>query len=85
MSEKQTQPVPLDAMSEELTFPVRVACIDVGSNALRYVAAEFRAPDKYRIVEQEPPLLHQDHDRDAGHGLGLGGDAEDCVSGTTSS
>jgi exopolyphosphatase/guanosine-5'-triphosphate,3'-diphosphate pyrophosphatase len=62
MSEKQTQPVPLDAMSEELTFPVRVACIDVGSNALRYVAAEFRAPDKYRIVEQERAAVRLGHD-----------------------
>ena len=53
MSEKHTHPVPLDEVSDELTLPVRVACIDVGSNALRYVAAEFSAPDKYRIVEQD--------------------------------
>ncbi len=28
--------------------PVRVAALDVGSNAIRYTAAEFDAPDRYR-------------------------------------
>ncbi|WP_420463531.1 HD domain-containing protein [Candidatus Palauibacter sp.] len=30
-----------------LGFPLRVAAIDVGSNAFRFIAAEFHAPDRY--------------------------------------
>ena len=59
---KPQNPLPLDAVSVELDFPVRVACIDVGSNALRFVAAEFGAPDKYRILEQERAAVRLGHD-----------------------
>ncbi len=62
MSDKHRHPVPLDAVGEELTFPVRVACIDVGSNALRFAAAEFSAPEEFRIVEQERAAVRLGHD-----------------------
>ena len=32
-------------------FPLRVAAVDMGSNALRFVAAEVSAPDEYRVLE----------------------------------
>jgi exopolyphosphatase/guanosine-5'-triphosphate,3'-diphosphate pyrophosphatase len=34
-------------------FPLRVAAVDVGSNAIRYAAAEFTAPGAYRMIDQE--------------------------------
>jgi exopolyphosphatase/guanosine-5'-triphosphate,3'-diphosphate pyrophosphatase len=38
-------------------FPLRVAAIDVGSNAIRFVAAEFTAPLEYRVLaEQREPV-----------------------------
>jgi len=33
-------------------FPVRVAAIDVGSNAIRFFAVEFAQPDRYEVIEQ---------------------------------
>lgn len=35
------------------TFPIRVAAIDVGSNAIRYSVGEFSEPDRYAEVEAE--------------------------------
>ena len=34
------------------TFPLRAAAIDIGSNAMRLLAAEFQAPTQYTILEQ---------------------------------
>ena len=42
--------MPLVAVETEMAFPVRVASIDVGSNALRFLAAEFTAPEKLRTI-----------------------------------
>jgi exopolyphosphatase / guanosine-5'-triphosphate,3'-diphosphate pyrophosphatase len=33
-------------------FPVRVAAIDAGSNAIRFLAAEFDAPLDYRVLAE---------------------------------
>ena len=49
-------------MERELEFPVRAACIDVGSNALRFVAAEFTTADQFRVVEQERAAVRLGHD-----------------------
>ncbi|MBW3570063.1 MAG: Ppx/GppA family phosphatase [Gemmatimonadetes bacterium] len=40
-------------------FPLRVAGIDVGSNAIRFLAAEFTAPTRYRVLAEmrEPVRL----------------------------
>ena len=35
------------------SFPLRVAAVDVGSNAIRFVAAEFEAPRRYRELTYE--------------------------------
>ncbi|HEX6068190.1 MAG TPA: Ppx/GppA phosphatase family protein [Longimicrobiaceae bacterium] len=34
-------------------FPLRVAAIDMGSNALRFLAAEFDSPSEFRVLESE--------------------------------
>ena len=34
-------------------FPLRVAAIDMGSNAIRFVAAEFVSPTRYIVLESE--------------------------------
>ena len=36
-----------------LEFPLRVAGVDVGSNAFRFIAAEFSAPDRYEELSCE--------------------------------
>jgi exopolyphosphatase / guanosine-5'-triphosphate,3'-diphosphate pyrophosphatase len=60
--EKQNTPVLPGGLDHELEFPVRAACIDVGSNALRFVAAEFAAPDRLRAIEQERAAVRLGHD-----------------------
>ncbi len=62
MSEKRIGPALLAAVEHELEFPMRVACIDVGSNALRFVAAEFTAADQFRVVGQERAAVRLGHD-----------------------
>ncbi|HVN75958.1 MAG TPA: Ppx/GppA phosphatase family protein [Thermoanaerobaculaceae bacterium] len=62
MTEKRQRPVTLNAVREEQEFPVRVACIDVGSNALRFLAVEFQDPDHYRLVEQDRAAVRLGHD-----------------------
>jgi exopolyphosphatase / guanosine-5'-triphosphate,3'-diphosphate pyrophosphatase len=62
MSEKNHRPVLLDAVRDELKFPVRVACIDVGSNALRFLAVEFDAPDRYQVLELDRAAIRLGHD-----------------------
>lgn len=49
-------------MGPAIVFPVRVAAIDVGSNAIRYLAAEFLTPGRYSVLESErvPVRLGQD-------------------------
>ena len=54
--------MPLVAVEAEMAFPVRVASIDVGSNALRFLAAEFAAPEKLRTLEQERAAVRLGHD-----------------------
>jgi len=35
------------------TFPLRLACVDTGSNAIRFMAAEFREADRFTELEYE--------------------------------
>lgn len=44
-------------MSSETSFPLRAACVDTGSNAIRFVIAEFTAQDTYSVlVSQRVPV-----------------------------
>src|SRR3989441_4908952 len=38
--------------SKTRVFPIRCAGMDVGSNALRLAIAEFKSPDRYKILER---------------------------------
>lgn len=48
-----------DAAPVPATFPLRVAAVDVGSNAMRFIAAEFDRPREYRelVYERVPVRL----------------------------
>ena len=43
------------------TFPLRVAAIDVGSNAIRFVAVEFTEPERYTVIEQSRAPVRLGH------------------------
>jgi exopolyphosphatase/guanosine-5'-triphosphate,3'-diphosphate pyrophosphatase len=43
-------------------FPTRVAAIDIGSNAMRFLAAEFIAPAHYSVLEQTRTPVRLGHD-----------------------
>ena len=42
-------------------FPLRVACIDIGSNGIRCVAAEFSAPDRFQVLLQDRAPVRLGH------------------------
>ncbi len=42
-------------------FPLRVACVDAGSNAIRFVAAEFSDPTTYRTLVYERVPIRLGH------------------------
>lgn len=44
------------------SFPLRVAAIDVGSNAIRFIAAEFRQPGRYDVLDQKRSPVRLGHD-----------------------
>jgi len=48
-------------------FPLRIGCIDSGSNAIRLVAAEFRSRSSYRVLRSERAPVR------LGHGVFLNG------------
>ncbi len=48
--------------SEPAVFPLRVGAIDVGSNAIRFLAAEFSQPTKYVALEQVRTPVRLGHD-----------------------
>lgn len=43
-------------------FPLRVAAVDVGSNAIRFLAADFRALGEYDVLEEERVPVRLGHD-----------------------
>jgi len=44
------------------SFPLRVAAIDIGSNAIRFIAAEFTQPGRYAILDQKRSPVRLGHD-----------------------
>jgi exopolyphosphatase/guanosine-5'-triphosphate,3'-diphosphate pyrophosphatase len=56
MSHKNPQPAPAAApavVPPLSVFPIRLAAVDVGSNAIRLLVAEFAAPDRIRVLAAE--------------------------------
>ncbi|HYH81969.1 MAG TPA: Ppx/GppA phosphatase family protein [Longimicrobium sp.] len=43
-------------------FPLRVAAVDVGSNAIRFLVGEFRALGEYEVLEEERVAVRLGHD-----------------------
>ena len=43
-------------------FPLRVAAVDVGSNAIRFLAAEFSAPLRYRVLAERREPVRLGHE-----------------------
>jgi len=43
-------------------FPLRVAAVDVGSNAIRFLAAEFSALGEYQVLEETRVAVRLGHD-----------------------
>jgi exopolyphosphatase/guanosine-5'-triphosphate,3'-diphosphate pyrophosphatase len=62
VSAKPLLPVPPDAVDRELSFPVRLACVDVGSNALRFLAAQFNTLEEFKVLEQQRAPVRLAHD-----------------------
>lgn len=44
-----------------LSFPVRIAAIDTGSNAIRFVAAEFTSPTEWTVLDSERAPVRLGH------------------------
>lgn len=53
---------PAKAAAVPPQFPLRVAAVDVGSNAIRFLAAEFRALGEYDVLEEERVAVRLGHD-----------------------
>jgi exopolyphosphatase / guanosine-5'-triphosphate,3'-diphosphate pyrophosphatase len=51
-----------DGSGPQPPFPLRVASIDVGSNAMRVLCAEFSAPATYRLLAEERVPVRLGHD-----------------------
>ncbi len=58
----RTTPIGLD-----IEFPVRVACVDMGSNAIRFLAAEFSSESEHATLDSERAPVR------LGHGVYLSG------------
>jgi exopolyphosphatase/guanosine-5'-triphosphate,3'-diphosphate pyrophosphatase len=54
----------------DIEFPFRMACVDMGSNAIRFLAAEFTAENEYQVLESERAPIR------LGHGVYLSGRLE---------
>ncbi len=54
----------------DIEFPLRVACVDMGSNAIRFLAAEFTSESEYVALDSERAPVR------LGHGVYLSGRLE---------
>lgn len=62
MPQLRSAPRPRKAADAPPSFPLRVAGVDVGSNAIRFLAAEFRALGEYQVLEEERVPVRLGHD-----------------------
>jgi exopolyphosphatase/guanosine-5'-triphosphate,3'-diphosphate pyrophosphatase len=54
----------------DIEFPFRVACVDMGSNAIRFLAVEFQTETEYQVLDGERAPVR------LGHGVYLSGRLE---------
>jgi len=47
--------------AEPASFPLRVACVDMGSNAIRFLAAEFSDETEYTVLASERRAVRLGH------------------------
>jgi len=63
---KSREPVPTGppprVRARAVAFPLRLGAVDVGSNALRFLGAEFESPDSYRVLHQERVPIRLGHE-----------------------
>lgn len=50
-----------DFMKDHRDFPIRVASIDIGTNAIRFFACEFISKNRYRVLEAERVAVRLGH------------------------
>jgi exopolyphosphatase/guanosine-5'-triphosphate,3'-diphosphate pyrophosphatase len=62
MSQLRTQSRAATPTGEPATFPLRVGAVDVGSNAIRVLAAEFTSPTEYTSLAEERVPVRLGHD-----------------------
>jgi exopolyphosphatase/guanosine-5'-triphosphate,3'-diphosphate pyrophosphatase len=62
MSQLRTASFSLDATADPGAFPIRAAAIDVGSNAIRLLAAEFTSPTELTVLVEERVPVRLGHD-----------------------
>jgi len=67
LNKPHTEPQPVPGKAVDLGFPLRVACVDIGSNAIRAQVAEFDSTVNYRLVMEERYRVR------LGHGVFLHG------------
>jgi exopolyphosphatase/guanosine-5'-triphosphate,3'-diphosphate pyrophosphatase len=48
-------------LADSVSYPLRVACVDMGSNAIRFVAAEFSSEDQYLPLASERRPIRLGH------------------------
>ncbi len=58
------------AIGLDIGFPLRVACVDMGSNAIRFLAAEFSSESEFEVLDGERAPVR------LGHGVYLSGRLE---------
>ena len=61
---------PDTAIGLDIDFPLRVACVDMGSNAIRFLAAEFTGENELEVLDGERAPIR------LGHGVYLSGRLE---------
>jgi exopolyphosphatase/guanosine-5'-triphosphate,3'-diphosphate pyrophosphatase len=62
MPQLQAPPKARKHSPDAAQFPLRVAAVDVGSNAIRFLAAEFSALGTYQVLEEERVAVRLGHD-----------------------
>lgn len=62
MAKQMSPGEPSADVATAATFPIRVGAVDIGSNALRFAAAEFSAPRRWEVLGAERLGVRLGHD-----------------------